>query len=546
MAFQTPVIISASKWGSTLQRHKLSSTRQLVIFGSLSFLVLIIGVASGLYSDEPGFIGAVIGILLVLPLIWNRPTIGLYIVIGGVFVFETFPLGFPDSITDDNGFFRTLRAVGGPSIFFFNGFEAIALFTLATIALKRLSERKLPLETGPLFLAISFYMVIVLFGFANGVARGGDISAAIWEVRSQLYLFVGYLIAVNTISNRGQLPIIFWIIIATVALKGLIGSWRYLITLDAKLVGIGSIARNANSILAHEESYFFALFFGFILILYLFRSHRGQLIVSILIMAPVILSFLTNQRRAGNLALMLGIAFIVVLAFYVLKNRRKQLLIGCLIVAVISPIYMAATWTSKSIIAEPTRAVRSLILPEGRDATSNLSREIEAIDLKYNIQSSPIIGRGYGKSIVFYIPIPGIKYEFIYWDIVPHNTILWVWMRLGVVGFSAFWFMSGRSIVHSLLVAKNARDSYIQSAAVFAVISILTWLLMATFDMGLVDFRQMILVGVMMGMVGKLPQMPEYRGTSVVDDVEESTGAEQERGPNTLGGQPRTELIGPG
>ena len=263
--------------------------------------------------------------------------------------------------------------------------------------------------------------------------------------------------------------------------------------------------------------------------------------MALLVMAPVVLSFLVNQRRAGNLALILGVAFIIVMAFFLLRAQRKQLLIGCLLIAVISPIYFAATWTSKSIIAEPTRAIRSLVYPEGRDTTSNLSREIEALDLKYNIQGSPIIGRGYGRSIIFFIPILGQNYDFYFWDIVPHNTILWVWMRLGVVGFSAFWFMSGRGIVHSLLVAKNARDKYIQSTAIFGVISMLTWLLMATFDMGLVDFREMILVGAMMGIVSRLPYMPEYHGTNAAEAEDE-----QDQAPIAAGGRPRTLRIGPG
>ena len=541
MAIQTPVVISTSGRAFGLPGRNTSSIRQVLVYGALALLVLVIGVVSGIYSDEPGYIGAVIGVLLVLPLIWNRPALGLYITIGGAFVFETFPLGFPDSITDDSAFFQTLRAVGGPRFLIFSGFEIIAVFTLVAVALRRISEKKIPLETGPLFAAISFYIAMVMFGFLNGVMRGGDVEAALWEIRTQVYLFVAYLIAVNTITNRKQLPIIFWVIIGSVALKGLIGSWRFLITLDGKLGGITSIARTSNSVMAHEESYLFALFFCFILILYLFRSHRGQLLVAILVMAPVVLAFLINQRRAGNLALMLGVAFILVMAFFLLRPQRKQLLIGCLLIAVITPIYFAATWNSKSIIAEPTRAVRSLVFPEGRDTTSNLSREIEALDLKYNIQGSPIIGRGYGRSIIFFIPIPAQNYDFYFWDIVPHNTILWVWMRLGVVGFSAFWFMSGRGIVHALLVAKNARDKYIQSTAIFGVISMLTWLLMATFDMGLVDFREMILVGAMMGIVSRLPYMPEYHGSNAVEADDE-----KDQALNAASGRPRTLRIGPG
>ena len=133
MANQTPAIISASGRHFALRNRNLSTIRQLFVYSTLAFLVLVIGVISGLWSEEPGYIGVVFGLLLVLPLIWNRPALGLYIMIGGAFVFETFPLGFPDSITDDSGFFQTLRAVGGPRFLIVSGFEIIAVFTLVAM-----------------------------------------------------------------------------------------------------------------------------------------------------------------------------------------------------------------------------------------------------------------------------------------------------------------------------------------------------------------------------------------------------------------------------
>ena len=95
--------------------------------------------------------------------------------------------------------------------------------------------------------------------------------------------------------------------------------------------------------------------------------------------------------------------------------------------------------------------------------------------------------------------------------------------------------------MQSLLVAKNARDKYIQGTAVFVVVSLLTWLLMATFDMGLVDFREMILVGAMMGIVSRLPYMPEYHGTNAIESEDE-----QYQAPNAAGDRPRISRIGPG
>ena len=114
------------------------------------------------------------------------------------------------------------------------------------------------------------------------------------------------------------------------------------------------------------------------------------------------------------------------------------------VILLFTPVYLGATWNSNSAIAEPTSAIRSLIQPNARDADSNDFREIEAVNLKYNITINPILGRGYSKDIIFFIPMPFIGDLFVWWDIIPHNTILWVWMRLGFLGFLAFWFLVGR------------------------------------------------------------------------------------------------------
>jgi O-antigen ligase len=197
----------------------------------------------------------------------------------------------------------------------------------------------------------------------------------------------------------------------------------------------------------------------------------------------------------------------IILAFNLVKSRRKLVIAFVIIGALVGPVYLAATWNSSSIVAQPTRAIRSAIDPSARDDSSDTYRDIENTNLIYNIQIDPVQGRGYGKEINFYIPLPPISQDFYWWDIIPHNTVLWVWMRLGFIGFAAFWLLVGHSIATTIMTTRRLKDPYLQSVGVFAVVGLVTWVFMGFLDMGLVDFRETTLMGALIGIVSLLLKM---------------------------------------
>jgi len=509
----------------------MTRVRTFLLYSAFGSIILLAGVSARLYTREPMIVPTIIGFILILPLIWNRPSLGVYILVGGAVVFETFPLHFPDSITDGTRFFQTFSARFGPSFLLVNAAEMVMVATLATVALRRMAVGDRPLSFGPMISAIGVYAAMVAFGLVYGLGRGGNLESALWEVRGQAYLGLTYLMVVNTINEKRQVNRLLWIFLIGIALKGVIGSWRFLVTMGADLGRMEEVSRNADSILSHEESYFFALLFAFALILFLFRSHRAQLWFISLAASPVLVAMIVNQRRAGFLVLILAVTVVVCLAYRFLEFRRRAILGLCLILALFLLIYIGANWNSTGLLAEPIRAVRSLVQPNERDSRSNSYREIEALNLKYNIQENPLLGSGYGHSITFYIPLPWIGGRFADWDIIPHNTILWVWMRLGVVGFSAFWFLVGRSILGSMMITKHLSDPYLKSIGVFTVAVLVTWVFVGMIEMGLTGFRELILIGFLIGLVSQTPQMAH-------DQLGESTSGEltNDRGPeNDLG-----------
>ena len=105
------------------------------------------------------------------------------------------------------------------------------------------------------------------------------------------------------------------------------------------------------------------------------------------------------------------------------------------------------------------------------------------------------------------VPLPDLTSIFPLWAYIPHNTILWIWMRLGILGFAAFWFMVGRMLLSSTMVAGNEKDPYLKSIALLTVTLVMAWVMQGLVDMGIVDNRLNMLIGTMVGLTAAIPHL---------------------------------------
>ena len=477
--------------------------RAFLITLGVSLAALGAGAVLGLASNYPVLVWGVFLTAVALPVLWFRPAWAVYGLVLGAATFESFSLNFPDSLTDQIPFFKSYASMGSPVPVPISPAELLLGAGLLVLMLRRIAQRERPLEGGPLVWAIGAFLLTVLLGFVYGIATGGTAWIALWEIRPITYLLPAYLLAFNLVRTDKQIKLVFWLFLGAVALKGLIGTWRYLFTLEADLTRIAALSSH-NSLLAHEESLFFALFFTFILVMWLVQGGRNQVGFALLLSPPVLLSFLANQRRTGVLTLLLGTLITGVLVYLLVRHRRK--IIGSLAVigAAVLPVYLMAQGGGGSLLAEPARAIASIYQPGERDLSSNLYRAVETEDLERNIRSSPILGQGYGKPISWHISLPDLSDTFAFWEYIPHNTLLWIWLRAGFLGFVAFWFMMGRFLVEATLAAKTQRDPYLLGVAILAIAATLGWLAMAALDQGLVDFRSITILGTFMGLASRL------------------------------------------
>jgi O-antigen ligase len=127
-----------------------------------------------------------------------------------------------------------------------------------------------------------------------------------------------------------------------------------------------------------------------------------------------------------------------------LRRRLVLVLVG---LGVLGGIYTAAYWNRSGSLAEPAQAVKSYFQPNERDAASNAYRDQENTNLRATIAHSPVIGIGFGKQMDVVVPMANLQEGWALQLYMPHNNMLWLWERMGFIGFAVFWAMIAASLI---------------------------------------------------------------------------------------------------
>lgn len=468
----------------------------------LAWLLVAMGGPKGNLMAPAGFFAA----LIAVPLILRKPIAGLYILFAAAVIVETDPLTFGLSATSSIPLFRDVNGLTGIKGMWVNPVELIAVLTAVGWLLRNQAGERLQFKPAPLFAPLTVFTAIVAFSVVHGLITGGDIKIALWTVRPLAYLYLAYLLASQLLNDRRQVTVLLWIFILGTALKGAVGWWRYYVDLGGNLTGLNQVT-GMNSLMAHEESFFYLGIILLAAVQFLYGAPRGQRSAALLAVPLVLAPFLANQRRAGSLALMIGFALLCLMTISLLPGKRRLVLGGLALSAVVLPFYAAFSWNADSLASEPVRAVKSGISPESRDLASNEYRDAENFNLEYTVRHSPLMGIGFGKEMTVVWPLPDISDQFAWYKIAPHNSLLWIMMTTGIGGFILFWYFIGLASVGAIRVARRLPSSVDKGIAAFALLMLASLLVFALLDQGLLSMRTMIFTGILLGVVFALPRL---------------------------------------
>ncbi len=504
MSRQSPMTIETRNTVSDLQaahrRHEMKLFIVLFIM-LLSFVPLFVleGMKTGF-----GVLLAGVGVLALMLVIVRWPIVGLYTVAASALLIEQEPLSTPIFTDHLYVFYWPPQLVG----FVERPIGLLILFTLFIWLLRRLLRREQLLYGGALWLPFWLYMLCVAGGVIYGLATGGDLKIIVVEFRPFWYMFTSYVLAYNFVTRRGHIRAFLWVVIVSAGVKALQGLYVYLIVYHGDLTG-------HDTIMSHEELFFFAALLLLVIISSLHYRYRPQFIAALCIAPVVLIAMIANQRRTDYIALLVGIGAAWLLVFQIKSKARARLLVLLIICVGLGTGYVLAFQKNQGSYGEPARAIVSIFNPsvgDARDSGSNLYRYFENNDLKYTVKQYPL-GLGFGKPFLQPQPLTSIFPDVLqadpYYNYIPHNTIYWIWVDLGPVGYFSLWFLFGSIIILGSVTARKLRDPYLQVVAIYIVAIVMMEVVVAFADYQLFFYRNVIYMGLLCGILAKLPLLDQ-------------------------------------
>src|SRR5690606_19258233 len=189
----------------------------------------------------------------------RRPDLVVYGLFFAAVTIEKSPLGSGLSFTDMVPAFRNIQTLLPLPGLIISPVEAMALLTLVVLFVKSRVEPQAMVSFGPLWLPFAVLLGVICLGLFRGVQAGGDLRIALWSVRALFLMFTAYVLTVSVVRRPEQLRVLFLLLLAGISLKGLIGVWRFVVDFKGHTSAEVITGLPGNSLMAHEESFFFLI-----------------------------------------------------------------------------------------------------------------------------------------------------------------------------------------------------------------------------------------------------------------------------------------------
>jgi hypothetical protein len=449
--------------------------------------------------------------LIMLPYLFTqRPALGPVVLLVSALAIEQF--GY--TVGPQSGAVTSkIPLFHGIGSFHVNAADLLLLVLFAVAVSKRATgEARLWPKTP---LAKSIYVVsgFVVLGVLVGKMHGGQLRYAFTETRPFAYLLATFMLSYALLTTRSAIRAVFWALVATETFKSVQGVLLFM--------EVRHYAVRPDAVLGHEEGVFFGLFVLLVMALWIFDVPMGRLRKTATWLTPLVLAAdLANTRRAAWLVLAGGLITLLAVAYRVLPNRRP--LVGKIAgaIAIGLMVYLPAYWNKSGGLAQPARAIHSVIKPSQRDASSDLYRIQEDANLQINIREGKPLGRGFGVPIDYVLPIQDISSIDPLIKYIPHNGILYILMRMGILGGIAFWSMIGIAIIGACRLARSADRELAMIGALTAAL-VVAYVFEGATDQGFFYYRVAFVFGTFLGLCEAARQLdlarPTRSGSAVLE-----------------------------
>jgi hypothetical protein len=451
------------------------------------------------WRRSPGWFGlAAIGMALTMFAWIVRPRVGLHLtvfftLIGDMRTVSWFP--FNSNLSSRQSLLYVSDALTITPL------EITLGFALALTIVRNMHIYNRPLVRSPLLGPVLVFAGLVVLGIITGIGNGGDLRIAIYETRAMFYVPMVFILVTSVCTTHVHVRRLVWTAGLAVIAQGLLTVQFYLyhelnkvpdlealvehgsaVTMNVVfLLAIASIALKGNSVWAR----------------------LGWALAAI----PVLWMYLVSQRRAAMVCL--GVALIVLAIVFWWRQRRTFWKVVP-ITTVVFIGYVGAFWNVSGGVGQPAQAVKSIVAPDqlsAADQSSDLYRMAENFNLHVTIRSEPLTGMGFGRPFLRPIQLADISF-FEFYEYIPHNSVLYIWAKMGFFGFAAMFYLWARALMLGAHRVRRTPDGPDTLAAYVAVGFVMMFAVYAYVDIAW-EARNLLLLGVCMAICASpLPPTP--------------------------------------
>ena len=346
-----------------------------------------------------------------------------------------------------------------------------------------------------LFVAVGLSLLLCLAVF-RGVEQGGDFRIALWEVRAMLVSIPVIFIASGLITDRRHLSQLAAVLVAGLVILTTEFFLRYVL-----FIRTGDYTGSMDLAFDHSSAVLISTLVVGGLIWALWGPNKSQRLFALALAIAALAVVLITRRRAAVITAEAGI---VVIALVLLFTNWRRFLLYAPIAAVACVLYLSLFWNHPGSLGQPARAFRTVFDSQqlsGRDQASDSYRMTEKLNVWWGIQANGLAGTGFGKPYAKPKPLPDLSRFWPFWDYIPHNTILWLWLKGGALAFISGMLLFGSAAMHFMHLARNAKTPLFLAAATFGGSFVVILALFAYVDLGLNNARLMTLFGALLGLI---------------------------------------------
>jgi len=391
--------------------------------------------------------------------------------------------------------FENLNNITGVAPLRFSGVEVLLVGLLVIVTARRKNESLDP-GFGPapraLKLCVLAMSLTVVWLEIYGLARGGDFKSSLWQIRQLLW--AGPIFYLFSLMLRGpeDARLLGKVILAAGLWKA--GMALYFYEVVCRPLNIRPTHANT-----HADTILYVTAVALVLSNVLHRIGLRSILLALFTLPPLLAGIIINNRRIAYVSLALS----VVVAFALLPPGRlkRKITIVLLAAAPLMPIYVAVGQSSNSLIFMPAVKVMSIFSENDRSA---LSRDIENWNVVDTVKAHPIIGQGFGHEYNERVQADSITDFFSLYRYIPHNSVLWLWLLGGLVGFTLLWAPLVVGAYFAILTYRHVREPDTRTAALTCICVIIAHEIQQYGDMGSQYWMSAFLFPAALAMAGKL------------------------------------------